>query len=185
MTRRDGRDDNAYGITVDPKTKEYREYMDKVATLPEGKKPDDIILKIKELRIPTGTPFILGYTPEICKAKAKRDTLKDKTLYEKLANVCTVARCAYDAMTKNQTNRDSTIATALGYEKCQDMVTAKIYSEFEYMNTIINEAANRKLINGTNQYLTNYFARDRLINLQNKIGETYDAFAVVNRFVQE
>jgi len=158
--------------------------MDEIATLPEGKSPDDIIKKINELWIPKGTPFLVeSYNDAVC--NKDRSELANKTLYEKLSNVCTISKCAYDAMVENIPNTDSKIATSIGYEQCQSMISEKIYAEFAYMNSVINEAANRKMQKNINEYLTNYFARDRLINLQNKIGETYDAFAVVNRFVQE
>ncbi len=183
--KRDWWQSNAYNLEVDAKTVEYRKYMDEVATLPQGKSPDDIIKKIKELWIPKTNTYIESYSPAVCDKTAQRNDLTNKTLYEKLSNICTISRCAYDAMVKNIPNKDSTIATAIGYEKCQNMISEKIYAEFTYMNSVINEAANRKLQKNINEYLTNYFARDRLINLQNKIGETYDAFAVVNRFVQE
>jgi hypothetical protein len=185
IRKRDGRTDNAYKLKVDTKTVEYRNYMNEIATLPEGKSPDTIITKIKELWIPKTSSTIESYSTAVCGKTTQRNELTNKTLYEKLSNVCTISRCAYDAMVKNIPNKDSTIATAIGYEKCQNMISEKIYAEFTYMNSVINEAANRKLQKNINEYLTNYFARDRLINLQNKIGETYDAFAVVNRFVQE
>lgn len=184
IRKRDGWEKNAYNLAVDQKTVDYRSYMDKIATLPEGKSPDDIIKKIKELWIPQNTPSIKSYSKKVCETENRGD-LESKTLYEKLANICTISRCAYDAMVKDIDKKDSGLATAIGYKNCQTMISNKIYSEFTYMNSVINEAANRKLQKNINEYLTNYFARDRLINLQNKIGETYDAFAVVNRFVQE
>lgn len=186
VRKRDGRSTEAYNMGIDGKTREYREYMDQIATKPEGSSPDEIIAKIQERRVPKTSPLIEWYNPETCANTKQRKELESKTLYEKLANICTIARCAYDAMTKDQKpTRDTSIATEIGYENCQLMIDDKIYNEFRYMNNVINQAANRKLQKNLNEYLTNYFARDRLLNLQNKIGETYDAFAVVNRFVQE
>lgn len=184
LRKRDGRKDIAYNLEVDPKTQAYREYIAQIASKPNGNKPDDIIKKIKERRIPNGSPFIKTYSEKICK-NTNRNELENKTLYEKLANVCTIARCAYDALTDGVPEKDTTIATAVGYENCQTMISDKIYSEFQYMNIVTTQAANRKLSQNFTEYLTNYFARDRLLNLQNKIGEIFDAFVVVDRFVQE
>ncbi len=169
IRKRDGWEKNAYNLEVDAKTVEYRQYMDEIATLPEGESPDEIIKKIKELWIPKTSPTIENYSPAVCEKAIQRNDLSNKTLYEKLSNICTISRCAYDAMVKDIPNKDSTIATAIGYEQCQNMISQKIYYEFSYMNSVINEAANRKLQKNINEYLTNYFARDRLINLQNKI----------------
>ncbi len=164
LRRLDGNPDLIYpDVELHPRAKAWRETIREYAIIPEWKSPAELInISIDDRVLPKPDGLINLY-----------------------GSVCSTAYSYYISLDASKSSPGAQ-ATAKTYkDTCPVVVKSLIQYELMYIRVIIDLLANRSLWHSMSTYLKDYYANNRLVNLQSTINEMVGAFTTVNRFYVE
>lgn len=99
--------------------------------------------------------------------------------------VCDVAYWYYESLAWSKESPWAQATTRAYLDTCPVITQSIIQYELMYIRMVIDLLANRSLWHSMSTYLKDYYANNRLVNLQSTINEMVGAFTTVNRFYVE
>jgi len=164
LRRLDGNPDLIYAdVELYPRGKDWRETIREYAIVPEWKSPAKLINIAMDDWIQP----------------------KDDGLLPMYKKVCDLAYGYYTSLAESKTSPGAQVTEKTHKDTCTSVTDSIIQNELMYIRVIIDLLANRSLWHSMTTYLKDYYANNRLVNLQSTINEMVGAFTTVNRFYVE
>jgi len=164
LRRLDGNSDLIYAdVALHPRAKDWREKIREYAIVPEWKSPAELI------------------------NVAMDDWVQPKQngLINLYGSVCSTTYRYYTSLSASKSSPGAQATARTAIDTCPVLVKSIIQYELMYIRVIIDLLANRSLWHSMSTYLKDYYANNRLVNLQSTINEMVGAFTTVNRFYVE
>lgn len=164
LRRLDGNPDLIYpDVPLHPKAKIWRETIREYAISPEWKSPAELINTSVGNWVNPNPDGLINLYGKVC-----------STAYDYYTRL---------AASKSSPWAQATAKTAI--DTCPVVIKSIIQYELMYIRVTIDLLANRSLGHSMSTYLKDYYANNRLVNLQSTINEMVGAFTTVNRFYVE
>lgn len=164
LRRLDGNPDLIYpDVPLHPRGKIWREIIRQYAVVPEWKSPAQLInISMDDWVAPKPDGLIKLY-----------------------GSVCSTAYSYYTSLAASKESPGAQVTAKTAIDICPTLVQSIVQYELMYIRMIIDLLANRSLWHSMSTYLKDYYANNRLVNLQSTINEMVGAFTTVNRFYVE
>lgn len=164
LRRLDGNPDLIYpDVELHPRWEAWREVIRQYAVVPEWKSPAELInISMDDWIYPWPDGLLILYN-----------------------RVCDVAYWYYESLSSSKESPGAQATTKTYLDTCPVVTQSIIQYELMYIRVIIDLLANRSLWHSMSTYLKDYYANNRLVNLQSTINEMVGAFTTVNRFYVE
>lgn len=184
--------DGAYGLEYDARSLEWREFISKEV----GESTEANFARSMEKEFADSWEEIDDYTLQFASWEAlddfeRRDVVnKDvdymkANVYHRYKETCGIAAQIYFNVSRDaQTNVAAEISNR-GFAACKKMVDARIADETAYAKTLIQQKSTELLWKSTNAYMTEYFAKNRLMNLKDTVMTISDLFMTIAKGAPE
>ncbi len=150
-------------VPLHPTAKAWRETIRDYAVVPEWKSPTQLINIAVDDRISPKPDGLINLYGSVC-----------DTAYEYYKRLDASKSSPWAQATEKTAN-----------DTCPIIIKSIIQYELMYIRVTIDLLANRSLGHSMSTYLKDYYANNRLVNLQSTINEMVGAFTTVNRFYVE
>ncbi len=188
--------DSPYGLTPDSLGLEWRTYISK--KIGEDPSPGSVLSMENTYKkywdvSPDNTSYT--YHPAFVSWSKRMDIKKIKelsllytnaNLYHRYTESCGIAAqvyLSYVYLFNPSSNVNSRIKN--GFRSCQNIVQQRISNELLYTKALMMEKSNALLHKSMSSYLTDYFAKNRLIHLQETITSISNLFLTIAQMLPE
>lgn len=176
MRRLDGVQSLAYGVEVDPAGKAWREYINQVASDPNGTqamKLESTYTGYRTLHTKT--------TKNLDDVIARFSNTNSETLSlgDKYNKVCELMKVIYESFQDQPIIIWSKFETKSFFRKCDNLVAYRVSRENSYVKLLMIKKSTQLLSNTTQAYTKTYFVEEKLMALRSLISKVKDAFQTV------
>lgn len=180
-----------YWLDPDPKGLEWRNYISK--KIGESSDPWFALAMEKKYKeywqMTTNeyTPYVWSWTNKMSAQEIFELSTQypNANLYQRYIETCGIAAQVYMAYAENTPVNSKAIIKSSGYGYCKDMVNQRISDEILYTKTQMSDKSSKLLQSSVEAYLTNYFAKNKLMHLQETVLFISDLFLSVAKMVPE
>lgn len=177
MRRLDGVEKLAYGLEVDIAGKTRREYINKVASDPNGAQAMELEAKYKEYRtLHTKDTNDINH---VIKNFSKENNKATLSLADKYNKVCEIIKTMYEGLQKESIIIWSKFETKSFLKKCDNLVAYRVSQENSNVKLLMIKKSSQLLDKVTKAYTQKYFVEEKLMWLQALISKVKDMFQTV------
>lgn len=185
--------ENAYGVGMDPLGDAWRQYIVWVASSPDAQFALSIHQTFEQYWAANNTDYVpqfFAYTDIVNRDQnillwlAVATNYTSANLYQKYNELCGIAVAVYGLRAINvDLNHNSQLEGA--FNLCTQLVQQRVIDETLYTKSVIRKKSSEFLQKSISTYATQYFAKERLIHLQETIYVISDLFLAVAKMAPE